>query len=119
MPTSISHIGGRARVNEPGRYRKKNNKNLMAQGLPTYVGMPQPLRNLIAKRVKSSDAITKGTGTGCSTTTIVEYPNSFSFTIESWHNEEIIVNPSSSSAFTFKLLSIYFFNSCNRCSTII
>ena len=59
MPTSISHIGGRARVNEPGRYRKKNNKNLMVQGLPTYVGMPQPLRNLIAKRVKSSQAAAK------------------------------------------------------------
>ena len=59
MPTSISHLGGRARVNEPGRYRKKNNKNLMAQGLPTYVGMPQPLRNLIAKRVKPSEAISK------------------------------------------------------------
>jgi len=57
MPTSISHLGGRARVNEPGRYRKKNNKNLMAQGLPTYVGMPQPLRNLIAKRVKPSQAV--------------------------------------------------------------
>ena len=53
MPTSISHLGGRARVNEPGRYRKKNNKNLMAQGLPSFVGMPQPLRNLIAKRVKT------------------------------------------------------------------
>jgi hypothetical protein len=59
MPTSISHLGGRARVNEPGRYRKKNNKNLMTQGLPTYVGMPQPLRNLIAKRVKPSQAVTK------------------------------------------------------------
>jgi len=59
MPTSISHLGGRARVNEPGRYRKKNNKNLMAQGLPTYVGMPQPLRNLIAKRVKPSQAVAK------------------------------------------------------------
>ena len=57
MPTSISHIGGRARVNEPGRYRKKNNKNLMAQGVPTFIGMPQPLRNLIAKRVKPSQAI--------------------------------------------------------------
>ena len=59
MPTSISHLGGRARVNEPGRYRKKNNKNLMAQGLPSFVGMPQPLRNLIAKRVKPSEAISK------------------------------------------------------------
>ena len=59
MPTSISHLGGRARVNEPGRYRKKNNKNLTAQGLPTYVGMPQPLRNLIAKRVKPSQAVAK------------------------------------------------------------
>jgi len=59
MPTSISHLGGRARVNEPGRYRKKNNKNLMAQGLPSFVGMPQPLRNLIAKRVKPSQAIKK------------------------------------------------------------
>ena len=59
MPTSISHLGGRARVNEPGRYRQKNNKNLMAQGLPSFVGMPQPLRNLITKRVKPSQAITK------------------------------------------------------------
>ena len=62
MPTSISHLGGRARVNEPGRYRKKNNKNLMAQGLPSFVGMPQPLRNLIAKRVKTSEAISKKKG---------------------------------------------------------
>ena len=59
MPTSISHIGGRARVNEPGRYRKRNNKNLMAQGMPTFIGMPQPLRNSIAKRVKPSQAISK------------------------------------------------------------
>ena len=65
MPTSISHLGGRARVNEPGRYRKKNNKNLMAQGLPTYVGMPQPLRNLIAKRVKPSQAVTERKKKSC------------------------------------------------------
>ena len=61
MAPSISHLGGRARVNEPGRYRKKNNKNLMAQGLPTFIGMPQPLRNLLSKRVKSNKAIQKKT----------------------------------------------------------
>ena len=71
MPTSISHLGGRARVNEPGRYRKKNNKNLMAQGLPTYVGMPQPLRNLIAKRVKPSQQQFKKRTTTTTTTTNV------------------------------------------------
>ena len=59
MPTSISHLGGRARVNEPGRYRKNNNKKHKAQGLPTFIGMPQPLRNSIAKRVKPSQAVAK------------------------------------------------------------
>ena len=59
MPTWISHLGGRAQINEPGRYWKKNNSNLTAQGLPTYIGMPQPLRNLIAKRVKPSQAVSK------------------------------------------------------------
>ena len=73
MPTSISHIGGRARVNEPGRYRKKNNKNLMAQGLPTYVGMPQPLRNLIAKRVKPSQTVKRTTTT--TTTNVAVLPS--------------------------------------------
>ena len=67
MPTSISHIGGRARVHEPGRYRKRNNKNLMAQGMPTFIGMPQPLRNLIARRVKPSQAVTKKSGCICNT----------------------------------------------------
>ena len=33
MPTSIAHLGGRARVAEPGRYRKENNKNLKSQGI--------------------------------------------------------------------------------------
>ena len=72
MPTSISHLGGRARVNEPGRYRKKNNKNLMAQGLPTYIGMPQPLRNLIAKRVKPSQTVKRTTTT---TTNVAVLPS--------------------------------------------
>ena len=74
MPTSISHLGGRARVNEPGRYRKKNNKDLMAQGLPTYVGMPQPLRNLIAKRVKPSQTV-KRTTTTTTTTNVAVLPS--------------------------------------------
>ena len=52
MPTSISHIGGRARVNEPGRYRKENNKNLMSQGLPNLFGKSKYLQNIIARRVR-------------------------------------------------------------------
>ena len=46
MPTSISHLGGRARVNEPGRYRKENNKNLTAQGLPNLIGNPNIYKTL-------------------------------------------------------------------------
>ena len=57
MPTSISHIGGRARVNEPGRYRKKNNKNLTSQGLPNLFGKPKYLQSIIARRVRGVYAI--------------------------------------------------------------
>ena len=56
MPTSISHLGGRARVNEPGRYRKENNKNLMAQGLPNLFGKSKYLQSLIARRVRGKYA---------------------------------------------------------------
>ena len=57
MPTSISHIGGRARVAEPGRYRKENNKNLTSQGLPNLFGKPKYLQNIIAARVRGIYAI--------------------------------------------------------------
>ena len=59
MPTSISHIGGRARVAEPGRYRKENNKNQKAQGLPNLFGKPKYLQNIIASRVRGIYAILK------------------------------------------------------------
>ena len=57
MPTSISHLGGRARVQEPGRYRKENNKNLTAQGLPNLFGKPKYLQSIIARRVRGVYAI--------------------------------------------------------------
>ncbi len=57
MPTSISHIGGRARVNEPGRYRKENNNNQKAQGLPNLFGKPKYLQSIIARRVRGVYAI--------------------------------------------------------------
>ena len=52
MPTSISHIGGRARVAEPGRYKKENNKNLKAQGLAPLQGKPLYLQRYIMSRVR-------------------------------------------------------------------
>ena len=52
MPTSISHIGGRARVAEPGRYKKENNKNIIAQGLPNLFGKSLVIRRHIASRVR-------------------------------------------------------------------
>lgn len=52
MPTSISHLGGRARVQEPGRYRKENNKNITSQGFPNLFGKPIYLKNIIASRVR-------------------------------------------------------------------
>lgn len=57
MPTSISHLGGRARVQEPGRYRKENNKNQKAQGLPNLFGKPKYLQSIIARRVRGVYAI--------------------------------------------------------------
>lgn len=57
MPTSISHLGGRARVQEPGRYRKENNKNQKSQGLPNLFGKPQYLQSIIARRVRGVYAI--------------------------------------------------------------
>ena len=52
MPTSISHLGGRARVAEPGRYKKENNKNQKAQGLPPMLGKPLYLQRYIQSRVR-------------------------------------------------------------------
>ena len=57
MPTSISHLGGRARVQEPGRYRKENNKNQQAPGLPNLFGKPKYLQSIIARRVRGVYAI--------------------------------------------------------------
>jgi len=56
MPTSISHLGGRARVAEPGRYKKDNNKNLKAQGLPPLLGKPLYLQRYIRSRVREKYA---------------------------------------------------------------
>lgn len=52
MPLSISHLGGRARAQEPGRYRKENNKNITSQGLPNLFGKPKYLQNIISSRVR-------------------------------------------------------------------
>jgi len=57
MPTSITHLGGRARVQEPGRYRKENNKNQKSQGLPNLFGKPKYLQSIIARRVRGVYAI--------------------------------------------------------------
>lgn len=57
MPTSISHLGGRARTAEPGRYKKENNKNLMRQGLPNLIGKSRVLRRYIQSRVKFTTAL--------------------------------------------------------------
>ena len=57
MPTSIAHLGGRARVQEPGRYRKENNKNQKPQGLANLFGKPKYLQSIIARRVRGVYAI--------------------------------------------------------------
>jgi hypothetical protein len=57
MPTSIAHIGGRARYSEPGRYKKENNKNLMRQGLPNLIGKSKVLRRYIQSRVTFKTAL--------------------------------------------------------------
>ena len=57
MPTSIAHLGGRARVAEPGRYRKENNKNLKSQGFSFGFGKGYVIRRMIARRVNVKEAI--------------------------------------------------------------